>query len=380
MNVWVAVSIRAVTIVFLVVAAPSLAFTTRHPGSRQHVASRTILSEGDGNPPPFGSFGAPAPAPPSPVAPDAWATPAVAPPTPATDGWGSASSWSAPAPPPPATAVAPSTFAAPTAVSGDNPIAVFAAAQASNLASIQESIPDLNDKGVETIDLGNSAAATIHCYEAPGPSNVAWLSDVIIPGQLVSLTVFNGPLTSLPHLQSRVMVKDNLLHVSVDVRPRAYGAYETKRPDGTYPGPEELGRVAFEYSGNRNEFLNEFTVPLLQDAALEGATKVALNEFDLLTSGPFGLYVTAPISPANVQQLVDIRNALVAHWLEWRSKDQYHHRPGAPINTQYVYDSKFRQNAYCGLRDYYNGYFDAGNLLAEKESGPLDEGYVGGGS
>jgi hypothetical protein len=63
-------------------------------------------------------------------------------------------------------------------------------------------------------------------------------------------------------------------------------------------------------------------------------------------------------------------------------QDAHAHRPSAPVNTQYVYDSKFRQNAYMAVLPYYSGRFGAtdGAKLAAAESGPLDEGYVGGGS
>jgi hypothetical protein len=58
------------------------------------------------------------------------------------------------------------------------------------------------------------------------------------------------------------------------------------------------------------------------------------------------------------------------------------HRPGAPVNTQYVYDTKFKQNAYGALLDEYLALFGPhdGRQLAVGESGPLDEAYVGGGS
>jgi hypothetical protein len=63
--------------------------------------------------------------------------------------------------------------------------------------------------------------------------------------------------------------------------------------------------------------------------------------------------------------------------------DQSHnHRPGAPVNTQYVYDTKFKINAYEALLPVYTKLFGQadGAKLAAAESGPLDEAYVGGGS
>jgi hypothetical protein len=81
---------------------------------------------------------------------------------------------------------------------------------------------------------------------------VAWLSAVTVDSRLCGLQIFNGPLTDVPHIVSRaVLVNDSTIRFTLDFRPRAYGAYEMRRPDGSYPGPDELGRKSFEYSGAR---------------------------------------------------------------------------------------------------------------------------------
>jgi len=56
--------------------------------------------------------------------------------------------------------------------------------------------------------------------------------------------------------------------------------------------------------------------------------------------------------------------------------------PGGPVNSLYVYDSKYKINAYGALLDAYVrlvGRAD-GERLAAADSGPNDEAYVRGGS
>ena len=75
------------------------------------------------------------------------------------------------------------------------------------------------------------------------------------------------------------------------------------------------------------------------------------------------------------------REKAADYWLRWALEDSHAHRPGAPINSQYVYDSKYRQNTYLALLPVHNEAFGAdGPKIAAAESGPLDEAYVGGGS
>jgi len=316
------------------------------------------------------SVAAPAPAP-------AWGMPAAA----------------APVVPEPV-AAAPASFAAPVASGGD-PIGTLDASQASIVQSIAAAIPDLEVKP----DLSWSgemvagSPCTLDGRDAPGPANVAWLGSVSIPGKLSSLTIYNGPLTNVPHLLSRCYFDEstNQLQLALDFRPRAYGAYEMVDADGNYPGPEELGRKSFEYSGARADFFNKFATAELQatlsglSKTLEGAapTTIQPSELDLLTGSPLAITLTMPASDHNVQVVTEMRQVAADAWLEWVTDPSgtHDHRPGAPINTQYVYDSKFRQNTFLALKDYYAPIFGAdATALAAAESGPLDEAYVGGGS
>ena len=280
----------------------------------------------------------------------------------------------------------------------DDPIASLIASQETAVESIAAAIPSLEvkpDLSWQSGEVIGTSPCTLDARDAPGPANVAWLANVQIPGLLSSLTIFNGPLTDIPHLLSRCYYNaaQNTIQLALDFQPRAYGAYETIDAHGNYPGPEELGRKAFEYSGARMDFNNKFANPNnLQTTwteltrQLDGAvpTSIQPTELDLLTGSPMALSLTVPVTPSNVQIMIQLRQLAVETWLGWVTDPSgtNNHRPGAPINSQYVYDAKFRQNAYLALREYYTQILGAadGASLAAAESGPLDEAYVGGGS
>jgi len=265
-------------------------------------------------------------------------------------------------------------------------------AQEATVEKILSAIPELalkrdqswlSEDGVRV----GGAATRLAAYDAPGTPNVAWLSSLLVEGALSSLTIFNGPLTDCPHLASRVLVEGETMSVFLDWRPRAYGAYETIKPDGTYPGPEELGRAAFAYSGARAS-MDKFYTPELRATvdrlvtSLQGAAPgAALSDLEQLTRGPLCVDLVAPATEANVAAVVDARAAAADAWLQWQLDDQHAHKPGAPVNTQYVYDTKNRQNIYGALLAVYSAAFaDDGVKLTAADSGPLDEAYVGGGS
>eukprot|EP00536_Pseudo-nitzschia_multiseries_P016097 jgi/Psemu1/44882/gm1.44882_g len=247
--------------------------------------------------------------------------------------------------------------------------------------------PDFTWKGNEvTVD---SSPVTLDALDAAGPSNIAWLSALCVDSKMSSLQVFNGPLNDVPHLVSRcVIVGGDKMRLTIDFRPRAYGAYEMRRPDGSYPGPDELGRKSFEYSGARNDYDKKFGTDEVKDfltsLPLEGAvpTDVPATELDLLTRGPLYTSFDMPLTEANVDVVVAAREKAAYYWLDWTQEDEHEHRPGAPINSQYVYDTKYKQNAFGALMSEYTALFGAesGKQLAMGDSGPLDEAYVGGGS
>jgi hypothetical protein len=171
--------------------------------------------------------------------------------------------------------------------------------------------------------------------DAPGPANVAWLSSVTVDSKLVSLTIFNGPLTDVPHLVSRCAVlNDSTMRLTLDFRPRAYGAYEMRRPDGSYPGPDELGRQAFEYSGNRMDFDQKFGTDKLQaflsglSLSLEGAIpyEVSTRELDMLTRGPLYTCLDMSLTDANVLSVAAAREKAADFWLFWNQDPSNIHR------------------------------------------------------
>jgi hypothetical protein len=356
----------------LLVAAVALVgisgYSTKQLPAVRITSSKQFLS--DGNPPPFSSWGNAAPTPPATVN--------------SAGGGSSQQPISAPS------------YSSSTSSSLDanDPIAVLATSQSTSVREILQSIPDLALKPSLSWERGSvliaGCPASLAAYDAPGSANVAWLADVHVAGKMSSFTLFNGPLTHVPHILSRCIMDGTMLHLTIDIRPRAYGAYEKKDPvTGNYPGPDQLGRKAFEYAAARNEFFAKSGIDafpsLLDPSQFEGAIPGApRTEYDVLTGGPLALHISMPVTSHNVRKIAAIRECVASAWCTWASKEspQHLHRPGAPVNAQYVYDAKFRQNSYLALLAAYTQVFGAvdGAKLAAAESGPLDEAYVGGGS
>jgi len=272
-------------------------------------------------------------------------------------------------------------------------IATLKNSQEAIVEKIQSTISDLEVKPDFTWNddsvLVESCPVTLDARDAAGPANVAWLSSMCVDTKMSSLQIFNGPLTDVPHLVSRcVIIGGDKMRLTIDFRPRAYGAYEMRKPDGSYPGPEELGRKSFEYSGARsdydNKFGNEEVKNFLSSIPLEGAVPcdVPPTELDLLTRGPLYTCLDMPLTDANVAAVDAAREKAAYYWLAWTQESEHEHKPGAPINSQYVYDTKYKQNAFGALMSEYSAIFgaDGGKQLAIGDSGPLDEAYVGGGS
>lgn len=279
----------------------------------------------------------------------------------------------------------------------DDAIFTLDASQSALVNTISATISDLESKPDFSWTDSNGikiqgCSTRLDAYDAPGPSNIAWLSSLYVESKVSSLVIYNGPLTDVPHLVSKCITVDDgkSLIFTLDFRPRSYGAYEMRRTDGSYPGPDELGRKSFEYSGARNEFDSKFGTQEVKEflestlSSLESAEPCDPNpsELDLLTRGPLYLKLKLPNTSANVHTIVAARESVVNFWLLWAQDPQNEHRPGAPVNTQYVYDTKYKQNAYGALLAEYTELFgDAeGQQLTIGEAGPLDEAYVGGGS
>ena len=291
-----------------------------------------------------------------------------------------ASSVAAPVAAAPAAPAAPAPAAAGPApaasTSADGAIATLSASQSSSVDKIASTIgPDLELKPdlSWTAETVGGATATLDGREAPGANgNVAWLANLNIAGKMSSLTILNGPLTDVPHILSRAVIVDgDKIRFTLDIRPRAYGAYELRDADGNYPGPDVLGRDAFTYSGNRKDYDTKFgtdeVVALVEGiaASLEGAVVNTdePGEPESLVRGPLYLDVTAPLTDANVAVITDVRAKVADYWLGWAMDGSHAHRPGAPVNSQYVYDSKYKINGRCHLHHHLHCIARCSNLL-----------------
>lgn len=279
-------------------------------------------------------------------------------------------------------------------------ISALEASQTIFVSNIASSIPDLALKPDACFAVGSGFDVAGHpvkldASDAPGPANIAWISDLCVDETLSSLTVFNGPLTDVPHIISRCAISNgDTLNFFLDFRPRGYGAYDLRDADGNFPGPDTLGRKAFEYSGARKDFDTKFCTEEVVaffgdikgkfDGAVEnmGLGDDALGELEKLTRGPLCIDVTMPLNAGNVETILSAREKAAGLWLEWALDDSNAHRPGAQVNSQYVYDSKYKINAYGALLDVYVNLFgqSEGEGLSAADSGPIDEAYVGGGS
>jgi hypothetical protein len=122
----------------------------------------------------------------------------------------------------------------------------MAASQSAILSNIASSILDLARKPNLSYDASSGHVVTLDVRDAPGPANIAWISSLNIDDALSSLAIYNVPLTDVPHLISRCAVVRESMHFFLDFHPRAYGAYDLRNADRTYPDPVTLGRKSFE--------------------------------------------------------------------------------------------------------------------------------------
>lgn len=203
-----------------------------------------------------------------------------------------------------------------TDIEASSAISVMETSQGITVAKIAKSIPDLALKpdASQTFVLSDSGCRVkLDASDAPGPANIAWLSDLCVESRLSCLTAYCGPLTNVPHLISRCSILPNgkTMNLFIDFRPRAYGAYEMRDPaTGNYPGPDILGRKSFEYSGARKDYETKFgtedVAKFLKQVRLslngvsdntssgdEGLSE--LETLNGLTRGPLALDITIPL-------------------------------------------------------------------------------------
>ncbi|KAJ1457295.1 hypothetical protein M885DRAFT_515244 [Pelagophyceae sp. CCMP2097] len=270
----------------------------------------------------------------------------------------------------------------------DDAIAAFAKCNEDTVAKISAALPieakaDVSWLSGDGISIGGKAA-TVLAYDAPGPANVAWLASTHVQGTLSALTIFNGPLTDVPHLALRAAIVDGSIDLRVDWRPRAYGAYETAKADGEFPDP--ASREAFAHSGFRTKFAKAYFTDAVKERISAWAHKVdsptpAPRDLED-ASGPLKLALRLPLNDLNVAAVITAQQLAAEVWLEWALDSKHVLPPGMKVTSTYAYDTKLRARLYGSSLALYQGLFgtEDGAKLAAADAGPLDEGYVGGAS
>jgi len=240
------------------------------------------------------------------------------------------------------------------------------------------------EEGFDSFTIGD-AQGTLQAFEAAGKDNVAWCSSLNIAGSsqcLSSLTLWCGPLADVPHLCARTSVTDSSVDLFVDFRPRAYGAYETKGPDGGYGEPET--REWFTWKGVRDENAERFFTPEAEAWAASirsrGSPKPPATGDDALYRGPLTIDVSLPAGDESVALAAKACEEAASMWLGWM--DTTEPLPaGMRVTSTYAYDTKMRAQMFGVMVGYYSAlYGDQGRALAAADAGPLDEAYVGGAS
>jgi len=266
---------------------------------------------------------------------------------------------------------------------------LFAAQQAA-LAKIQAALPlDAKtypaDLGLDTFTTSNGGNGEMQSWEAPGPANIAWVSDLRIEGPttVASLTVWCAPLKDVPHLCVRTTATDAGVDVLMDFRPRAAVGYETMLEDGTYPEPDS--REAFMNKGNRADLDKRYydgVRDLCASVGGEAAPAGSLADLKKQAASPVSVDARLPADDASVAKAAALYEPAVDAFLGWCADDQHELKPGMQVTSTYARDTKVRANNYGILADYYGELFgkDEGANIAAGDAGPLDEAYVGGAS
>ena len=266
---------------------------------------------------------------------------------------------------------------------------LFAAQQAA-LAKIQAALPlDAKtypgDLGLDKFTTSNGGAGEMQSWEAPGPANIAWVSDLRIEGPttVASLTVWCAPLKDVPHLCVRTTATEEGVDVLMDFRPRAAVGYETMLEDGSYPEPDS--REAFMNKGNRADLDKRYydgVRDLCASVGGDAAPAGSLEDLKKQAASPVAVDARLPADDASLAKAAALYEPAVDAFLGWCADDQHELKPGMQVTSTYARDTKVRANNYGILADYYGELFgkDEGANIAAGDAGPLDEAYVGGAS
>lgn len=211
------------------------------------------------------------------------------------------------------------------------------------------------------------------------PTNVAWASAFDVgDGNGFSesmLSMWLGPLIAVPHMRTRVAVREGGVDLSIDFFPRADGAYETQLPDGSFPEP--ASREAFAHAAVRREQDELFftaEVRAWEEAvrALPGA--MALAEDELARSagcaGPVSLGLRLP--PDGVKAACNACADAARFWLAWVLAAP---QLGQVKSMQtFAHDCKVRARVAADTAERFECAFgaEAGRTLARMDAGPVD--------
>ena len=217
---------------------------------------------------------------------------------------------------------------------------LFAAQQAA-LAKIQAALPlDVKsypaDLGLDTFATADGGSGAMQAWEAQGPANIAWASDLRIEGPttVASLTVWCSPLKDVPHRCVRTTATADAVDGVMDFRPRAEGGYETMLEDGSYPEPDS--REAFMTKGKRTDLDKRFydgVRDLCASVGGEAAPAGGLEGLKKQAASPVAVDARLPGDDASVAKAAALYEPAVDAWLAWCADDQHALKPGMQAST-----------------------------------------------
>ena len=185
-----------------------------------------------------------------------------------------------------------------------------------------EAKPYAADLGFDSFTFGDTTGA-VRSFELSGKeSNVAWCSGLTSSGGVDrgSVTVWNGPLTDIPHLTAASGVSDGGVDLLIDFKVRAECAYD---PSGEYAEPDS--REAFMQGSNRKDFAADFFTEEVTAWAdglrtLDGATDAeSIDAATMATLGasPVRVCLRLPLSADAAAAAAAACERAVDLWLSW---------------------------------------------------------------
>jgi len=243
--------------------------------------------------------------------------------------------------------------------------------------------------GYDSFSLAGTTGS-VRSYEGSGAPNVAWCSGLELSGARASISAFCGPLTDVPHLIASAGISDGGIDLYIDWRPRADAAYDPACTTlAEYPEPSD--RNMFAQGSARKDFASCFyteDAEAWREALLAQGTPnppLSVEQAATVSAGPLLIDIRLPLTDAAAAAASDACAAAVDRWLGWMTGAGEMKRElaaGAKQTSTYARDTKVRANHFGFLLGKYTALYGAeeAHALATADAGPLDEGYVGGGS